>query len=127
MNAYSMDLRLRVLSAVDAGMPRRKVAQTFGVSLSTIERLVRARREQGHVTPKSRPGLARHIGPAQHADLEVLLRAQPDATLEAHVLTWHQEHGRRVSASTLCRALQRAGWTRKKSKCAPARETSGGG
>lgn len=126
MNAYSIDLRLRVLSAVDASTARREVAQTFGVSLSTIERLVRARREQGHVTPKSRPGLARHIGPAQHADLEALLRAQPDATLEAHALTWEQ-HGRRVSASTLCRALQRAGWTRKKSRCAPARETSGCG
>lgn len=125
MNAYSVDLRLRVLAAVDAGTPRSEVANTFGVSLSTIERLMRARREQGHVVPKPRPGLSRHISPEQHTDLEAMLCAQPDATLEEHCLTWEQEQGRRVSASTLCRALRRAGWTRKKSSFAPLNGTSG--
>jgi len=36
MNAYSKDLRLRVLDAVDRGLPRKEVANLFGVSLSTI-------------------------------------------------------------------------------------------
>jgi transposase len=30
--------RLRVLSAVDAGMPREEVAKTFSVSMPTIKR-----------------------------------------------------------------------------------------
>jgi transposase len=36
MNAYSKDLRVRVLAAVDRGMPRKEVVRTFGVSIATI-------------------------------------------------------------------------------------------
>jgi transposase len=38
MKPYSKDLRLRVLSAVDAGTPREEVAETFSVSMPTIKR-----------------------------------------------------------------------------------------
>jgi hypothetical protein len=38
MNAYSKDLRLKVLSAIDRGIPRKEVSDLFGVSLSTIKR-----------------------------------------------------------------------------------------
>lgn len=56
MKAYSKDLRLRVLAAVDWGMPRAQVAKTFGVSVSTIKRYLRLRRETGDVQPKPIPG-----------------------------------------------------------------------
>jgi transposase len=52
MKAYSKDLRLRVLAAVDWGMPRAQVAKTFGVSVSTIKRYLRLRSETGDVQPK---------------------------------------------------------------------------
>jgi hypothetical protein len=42
VNAYSKDLRLRVLEAVDRGLPRGRIAELFGVSLSTIKRYGRA-------------------------------------------------------------------------------------
>jgi len=38
MNAHSKDLRLKVLSAIDRGIPRKEAADLFGVSLSTIKR-----------------------------------------------------------------------------------------
>jgi transposase len=38
MNAYSKDLRLKTLAAIDRGIPRKEVAELFGVSLSTIKR-----------------------------------------------------------------------------------------
>jgi transposase len=41
MNAYSKDLRLRVLEAVDRGVPRKEVANLFGVPLSTIKRYIK--------------------------------------------------------------------------------------
>jgi len=34
MNAYSKDLRARVLAAADRGDPRARIVQTFGVSLA---------------------------------------------------------------------------------------------
>lgn len=49
MRAYSKDLRLRVLAAVDRGMPRGEVAETFSVSVSTVKRYLRLRRETGGV------------------------------------------------------------------------------
>ena len=38
MNAYSKDLRLKTLAAVDRGIPRREVYELFGVSRSTVKR-----------------------------------------------------------------------------------------
>src|SRR3712207_3775571 len=56
MKPYSKDLRLRVLSAVDAGKPREEVAKTFSVSVPTIKRWLKRRRETGDVEPKPIPG-----------------------------------------------------------------------
>ena len=39
MNAYSLDLRLKVLDAIDRGIPRREVVRTFGVSMPTMRTL----------------------------------------------------------------------------------------
>jgi transposase len=49
MKPYSKDLRLKVLAAVDRGMPRTEVAEVFGVSLPTIKRWLKRRRETGEV------------------------------------------------------------------------------
>jgi transposase len=46
-NAYSKDLRVKVLSAIDRGIPRKEVADLFGVSLSTIKRWLKRRRQTG--------------------------------------------------------------------------------
>jgi transposase len=40
MKAYAVDLRHRVLAAVDRGMPRSEVAATFGGSVATIYRRI---------------------------------------------------------------------------------------
>lgn len=47
MNAYSKVLRLKVLDAVDRGMLRKEVDKINGVSLATIERWLKRRRETG--------------------------------------------------------------------------------
>jgi transposase len=51
MDAYSLDLRLKVLGAVDRGIPRKEVARTFGVSMPTLERYLRRRREGAELDP----------------------------------------------------------------------------
>ncbi len=56
MKAYSKDLRLKVLAAVDRGMPRKEVARTFGTSLPSIKRWLERRRESGDVEPSPIPG-----------------------------------------------------------------------
>jgi transposase len=56
MKAYSQDLRERALRAVDDDYPRAEIVQMFGISLSTLKRYVKQRREEGHVRPKTIPG-----------------------------------------------------------------------
>jgi hypothetical protein len=56
MNAYSKDLRLKVLSAIDRGIPRKEVSDLFGVSLSTIKRWLKRRRQRGDVDIYKIPG-----------------------------------------------------------------------
>src|SRR6266487_3526313 len=56
MKAYSQDLRQRVLRAVDQGTPQAEIAKTFAISVPTIRRYLKQRRERGHVIPKVIPG-----------------------------------------------------------------------
>ena len=58
MKPYSKDSRLRVLAAVERGVPREEeeVAKTFSVSVPTIKRWLKRRRETGDVQPKPIPG-----------------------------------------------------------------------
>lgn len=59
MKAYSVDLREKVLRAVDQGYPREEIVKLLGVSRATIKRYLKQRRETGTVTPKAIPGRPR--------------------------------------------------------------------
>jgi transposase len=54
MKAYTQDLREHVLRAVDDGYPRAEIVQIFGISLSTLKRYVKQRREQGKQKERER-------------------------------------------------------------------------
>ena len=55
MKAYSQDLRERVLRAVDQGRPRAEIMQLSGVSLATIKRYLKQRRDDGHLKAQRDP------------------------------------------------------------------------
>ncbi len=116
MRPYSKDLRLRVLAAVDRGAPRGEVAATFGVSVPTIKRYLRLRRETGGVEPTPIPGPPARKGDALAAWLPARLVAHDDATLEEHCAAFAAEAGAVVSTATMSRAIRRlpGGWRLKK-------------
>jgi transposase len=117
MRAYSEDLRVRVLAAVDGGLPRAEAARRFGVSLPTIKRYLKLRRETGGLAPRPRPGQPSRKAAALRAGLLPQLEAHPDATLAEHCALWEATTGERVSPATVSRAIARLfGWTRKKSR-----------
>lgn len=113
MKAYSVDLRERVLAAVDGGMGRGEAVRVFGVSLATIKRYLR-RRETGGLAPSPRRGLPSVKLAALRVGLVPQLEAHPDATLVEHCRLWEAEHGMAVSEATMSRAITALGWTRKK-------------
>jgi transposase-like protein len=56
MNAYSEDLRKKIVEAVERGMPKIEAARTFGVGISSVKRYVATYRERRSLAPKKRPG-----------------------------------------------------------------------
>ena len=116
MKAYSEDLRERVLGAVDRGDRREDVAKRFEVSVPTIERWVRLKRETGGLARRPVPGPVAVKTAGLPAALPARLAEQADATLAEQCAWWQAASGRRVSAATMSRALARLGWTRKKSR-----------
>jgi transposase len=126
VNAYSKDLRLRVLEAVDRGLPRGRIAELFGVSLSTIKRYVRRRRQGEDLEPKPSTGRKRRIlatTEEKHA-LWKQLEDNDEATLERHCELWEGATGVGVSLATMSRAIrEKLGWTYKKRRWVPPSET----
>jgi len=123
MKAYSLDLRTRVLAAVEAGTPLVGVAERFAVGVATVRRWVRLQETTGSLAPRPRPGRRSPLGLDDAAALDAQVEAAPDATLAEHCARWATSHGRRPSPSAMCRALQRRDWRRKKSPSTPVNKT----
>ena len=89
-----------MLAAIDAGKPREEVAKTFSVSMPTIKRWLKRRRETGDVEPKPIPGRPSRKGMMLQSWLPKQLEANDDLTLEEHREAFEEEFGERVSTST---------------------------
>ena len=123
MKPYSKDLRLRVLAAVDRGMPRKEAARVFGVSEPTIRRYLRLRRQTGDVEPRPVPGPPARKGRALEERLPAQARSNPDLTLAEHCELFEEAEGVRVSTATMSRAFARLGLPLKKSPSRPPSAT----
>jgi len=102
---------------VDRGVPRQEVARTFSISVPTIKRWLKRRRETGGVEPKPIPGRPSVKGAVLGEWLPYHLRSNDDLTLEEHREAFEEAHGVTISASTVGRAIARlpGGWPLKKS------------
>ncbi len=118
MNAYSKDLRLKTLAAIDRGIPRKEVAELFGVSMSTIKRWIKRRRLTGDVDIHKIPGSPSVKGKALRQWLPSQLNSNPDLTLKEHCEAFFDESGVEVSEATMSRNIRRlpGQWPLKKSR-----------
>jgi transposase len=123
MRAYSTDLRERIVRAVANGRPQREAARTFGVGINTVKRYLVRQEQTGSLERRPIPGGVRRIDRDQEAILLARWEAAPDATLAEHCAWWAEHQGQEVSVATMCRALQRLGWTPKKSHWQPVSAT----
>ena len=109
MGIYSKESpRMRAVEAVERGIPRKDVVAIFSVSLRTLKRWLRKRREGEDLSPGTSTGRKRRI--LSTAEEESLLWEQleenDDATLERHCEMWERKTGVRVSISTMSRAIR---------------------
>ena len=115
MKQYSVDLRERLLGAIDAGLSQAEASRLFGVGTSTITRWRQQRRDTGGLAPIPRPGRRPVIGPDQAGALRAQVAAHADATLAEHCRRWTAAHGTSLSVAGMSRAIRRLGITLKKS------------
>ena len=116
MAAYSLDLRERIIRAVEGGaQTKRAVAALFEVHESFIYKLLRQRRAAGHLAPLPHGGgHTAKLQEKQLAQLTDLVNQSPDATLE-ELRTQLQKKARvKVGRTTLWRALEALDLPRKK-------------
>jgi len=111
-----VDLRERVVAAVGKGTAKRDVAETFGVSVRTINRYLRLRERTDSLEPGAIPGRPSVKGAALVAGLEPQLRENADATLPEHCRLWAGSGGAAVSEATMARAIKKRGWPLKKKR-----------
>ncbi len=110
----SVDLRERVVAAVDGGLSRRKAADRFGVSISSAIRWTSLRRRTGEVRPKRQGGDKRSARIEAHGPLILsLVEARRDITL-VELRAALAERGIGAAVSTLWRFFDRHGITLKK-------------
>lgn len=114
MNAYSEDLRKKIIEALQRGATKTEVARTFGVSRSSVKRYAKLAEEGHPLTPKKRPGSKPKIDERARKLLEQDVEKRPAATLSERSEFLDGVAGVSVSDSTVSRMLRRLGWSRKK-------------
>ena len=113
--ALSIDLRERVIAAVNEGMSRREAATRFGVSASSAIRWCALERETGDPRSKPQGGDRRSARiEAQASRILALVEERPDITL-AELQAKLAEQGLWFSISALWRFFARRRITFKKS------------
>jgi len=114
MRAYGLDLRQRVVAAIECGMSTRAAARQFSVSVAAAGAWARRKRATGSVAPgkQGHPGGSK-LDAYERFILD-LIEAEKDITLVEMAERLVAEHGVRVVPATLWYFLDRHGITFKK-------------
>jgi transposase len=115
MEAYSMDLRERVIADSDEGMGTTALAKKYRVSESWVRNLKRRRRETGQIGPRTQRVHHETKLDGHLEQLQALVAQKPDSTLSE----LRDQLGVEASVSAVWRALHRLQLTFKKKSSTP--------
>jgi transposase len=118
-----MDLRERVVAAVDGGLSRRAVARLFRLGEATVIRWARRHITTGSVAAKPMGGTRHDVLGSERAWLCARMAAAPDLTIRALRAELLVERGLRASNDAVWRFLRAEGLTFKKKPCGPPSRT----
>lgn len=116
--AYSDDLRVRVVRAVEGGASRRSTAAKFEVSVSFVIRLLQRWHATGSARSRGTGGRKRHALEPHAALVDRLLASKRDITLE-ELREGLAAEGVVIGRSSIDRYLKARGLTRKKRQRTP--------
>ena len=107
MKPYSQDLRERVIAAITAGQHSlEEIAQTFGVSPSTLDKWHKRWRETNSVAARPFAGGRRRTLEGCADWLRAEVKRQPDVSLDELCERVQAAWGITASPSMMCRELQ---------------------
>ncbi len=115
MKPYSLDLRERILRALDEGQSSNRVAVRFSVSGSFVRKLRIRRAQHGHFGWFPPPGRKRMLSERDEERLCLLALKHADSTIPELRELAASELGLTMSVTLVGRLLRRMGMTRKKS------------
>lgn len=121
MAAYSVDLRERLVEAVERQVgSKREIARLFGVHESFLYKLLRQKRERGDLAPLPHGGGAQaKLSAGQWQQVASWIVATPDVTLAELQAQVQQKLRVRVGLTTVWRGVESLGVTRKKRASGP--------
>ena len=115
--AYSQDLRERVIAAVKAGKhSQAKIAETFGISESTVEKWKRRWQDTKSVAALPFAGGPVRVLKSCGSVIRAAVKKQPDISLAELCERVLKEKGLKANDSMMCRELQLLQLPRKKSR-----------
>lgn len=116
---YSMDLRERVVSAIEGGMSTRAAAARFSIGIATAGAWARRKRATGSVAPPKQ-GKPKGSVLDAHADFILgLIKTAPDTTLDEMVERLAEERAVTVVRTAVWKFLDRHEQTHKKRRLTP--------
>lgn len=108
-----IEMRRKMLAAVERGEPIVQVARRFDVSERGLHKLIKRCRERGTLTPDTPgPKTPTKLTAADDAIMLAMVEADPGVTLNAI----RAKLGVAVAESTVCRRLKKLGLSFKKSR-----------
>jgi transposase len=114
MASISLDLRERILKALQEDSSSLRVAARFSVSASFVRKLRIQVRRTGNARAGKAPGKERLVSGPKERKLRELVDKHPDATLVELAKLLERSARLSVSETTMWRSLRRLGLTRKK-------------
>lgn len=122
---YDNDLRRKFLAAHAAGKgSQRELAQSFGVSLGWVEKVLRQQRQSGQADRvEQRHGPVSRVDSAAQACLLQAMEDRPDLTLAELQRILAEQRGVRLCIAQVWNVLKRLGVRLKKSRSTPPSAT----
>src|SRR4051794_14591087 len=112
MRAYSVDLREKIVAALEQGMSKAQAARAFSGGATSVKRYVKLKEQGRPLTPGKASGNKAKLDESALKLLEEDLHTtRPAATYESRADLLYELLGVRVSRATICRTLRPLGYT----------------
>jgi len=114
MQAYSLDLRKRIVQGRQQGASAQELAERYQVCKRTVERYWNRYQQEGHVTCRQRGGYRKSRLLGHEKTVRQWIKQEPDLTLPQLSDRCREALDVELSPSHLCRCLAKLGLSFKK-------------